>query len=191
MRCSPTCTSLILTVCCFAIQLFTAPLFAIPRFATHRQQHKAHPLHASVTSLDYNVSTKSFELACKIFADDLETVLKQSSGTQTMLGSAKEVKNINELLEQYFRKNIILRADGKPLVTWKFVGKEMEGEAVWCYIEISTANVLGNAPKQLQIQNSVLMELYEDQTNLVNMQIGSVRRSTLLRKSKQQDNLEF
>ncbi len=108
-----------------------------------------------------------------------------------MLGSAKEVKNINELLEQYFRKNIILRADGKPLVTWKFVGKEMEGEAVWCYIEISTANVLGNAPKQLQIQNSVLMELYEDQTNLVNMQIGSVRRSTLLRKSKQQDNLEF
>ncbi|TAE27514.1 MAG: hypothetical protein EAZ92_09365 [Candidatus Kapaibacterium sp.] len=182
------------TCCSFTVLLLLCFLLSLPLAAAHwtTYHHRhAHPIHASVTALDYNATTKSFELSCKIFADDLETVLKQSSGVQVMLGSAKEVKNINEILEQYFRKHLAFRADGKPLVAWKFLGKELEGEAVWCYIEIPISNVLNTIPKQLHIQNSVLMELYDDQTNLVNAQIGSVRRSTLLRKNKQQEVFEF
>jgi hypothetical protein len=147
-----------------------------------------HPIHATVTSIEYNTKTKGFEVSCKIFADDLEEAVKRATGTQAYIGSgAKEVKNVNVLLEQYLRKHLRLEADGKPLTNWTFVGKELEGEAVWCYVELPHTV----AVKRLFIENTILMEMYDDQTNLVNVQIGSTRRSALLRKNKQMETLEF
>jgi hypothetical protein len=147
-----------------------------------------HPIHATVTTIEYNAKTKMFEMSCKIFADDLEESIKRASGTQAYIGSGtKEVKNVNALLEQYLRTHIRLEADGKPLAGWNFVGRELEGEAVWCYIEMDAAP----AVKRLLVKNTILMELYDDQTNLVNVQIASTRRSALLRKNTSVETLEF
>lgn len=146
-----------------------------------------HPIHATVTTIEYNAKTKAFELAVKIFADDLEEAVKRATGTQLLLGSPKEVKNSNALLEQFLHKNIRLEQGNTPLQQWKFIGKELEGEAVWCYVEIPANEIT----KRLMVQNTVLTDVYDDQTNLVNVQIGSTRRSTLLRKAKPSDVLEF
>lgn len=147
-----------------------------------------HPIHATVTTIEYNAKTKVFELACKVFADDLEEAVKRATGTQAFIGSgAKEAKNVNVLLEQYLRKHLRIEADGKPLTNWTFVGKELEGEAVWCYVELAATPAI----KRLLVENTVLMEMYDDQTNLVNVQIGSTRRSALLRKNKTVETLEF
>jgi hypothetical protein len=169
----------------FCTIIFT--LFAVWNCQT-TSVYARHPIHATVTTIEYNAKTKAFELSCKIFADDLEEAVKRATGTQAFIGSGtKEVKNVNALLEQYFRKHLRIEADGKPLANWSFVGKELEGEAVWCYVELSNTPVM----KRLLIENSVLMEMYDDQTNLVNVQIGSKRRSALLRKNKQVETLEF
>jgi hypothetical protein len=155
----------------------------------------AHPIHASITTIDYNPKTKAFEVSVKIFADDLEEAVKRTTGTPPYLGLAKEASNVNVLLEQFLRKNIRLEAVTAtlptPLSAWKFIGKELEGEAVWCYIEIPLSNTSIDAVKKLLVQNAVLTDLYDDQTNLVNVQIGPVRRSTLLRKNKIAETLEF
>jgi hypothetical protein len=162
-------------------------LFALGSFSA-TSVYGRHPIHATVTTIEYNAKTKIFEMSCKFFADDLEEVIKRATGTQAFIGSgAKEVKNLNALLEQYLRKHVRLEADGKPLTSWTFVGKELEGEAVWCYMELpATPSV-----KRLLVENTVLMELYDDQTNLVNVQIPPTRRSALLRKNKQAETLEF
>lgn len=170
------------------IAAFTAVFLCFFCTASSLNAYHHHPIHATITTIDYNAKTKSLEVSCKIFADDLEEAVKRETGTQAFIGAGtKEVKNLNALLEQYLAKHLRLQADGKPLQTRTFVGKELEGEAVWCYIEIP--NVQG--VKRLTVEQTVLTELYDDQTNLVNASIGGVRRSTLLRKNKTADVLEF
>lgn len=147
-----------------------------------------HPIHASITTIDLNPKTRSFEIACKIFADDLEEVIRKTTGTQLYIGSAKEnPKQTNAKIEEYLRSHFRVEADGKALPRWTFVGRELEGDAVWCYLEVQNVPAL----KRLLVSNTALHDLHDDQTNLVNVTILGTRRSAVLRRGKEVETLEF
>jgi Domain of unknown function (DUF6702) len=40
-----------------------------------------HPLYISVTEINHNAKDRILEVSCKIFTNDLETVLEKMSGT--------------------------------------------------------------------------------------------------------------
>lgn len=149
---------------------------------------EAHPIHASVTTVDFNPKTRSLEVACKIFTDDLEEAIRKTSGVQLYIGSAKEnPAQTTAKIEEYLRRHFRAEADGKPLPRWSFIGKEIEGDAVWCYIEIPNMPLL----KSLTVSNTVLTDVHDDQTNLVNVSINGQRRSAVLRKNKISEVLDF
>jgi hypothetical protein len=147
-----------------------------------------HPIHASITTIDLNPRTHSFEIACKIFADDLEEAIRKATGVQLYIGSAKEnPKQTAAKIEEYLRQHFRVEADGKALPRWTFVGREIEGDAVWCYLEVQNVPAL----KRLLVSNTALHDLHDDQTNLVNVSINGTRRSAVLRKGKEVETLEF
>ncbi|MCS6807593.1 MAG: hypothetical protein RML40_02770 [Bacteroidota bacterium] len=147
-----------------------------------------HPIHASIMVIDFNPAPRSLEISCKIFADDLEEIIRKTTGIQLYIGSAKEIPSqTNAKLEEYLRKHFSAEADGKALSRWVFIGQELEGDAVWCYIEVPNVS----PPKRLIVSNTILMDLYDDQTNLVNVNIYGQRRSAVLRKSRTSEVLEF
>ncbi len=147
-----------------------------------------HPIHASITTVDLNAKTRSLEISCKIFADDLEEAIRKSTGVQLYIGSAKENKTQTATkIEEYLRNHFRIEADGKPLPRWTFVGRELEGDAVWCYLEVPNVPAL----KRLLLSNTVLTDVHDDQTNLVNVTINGQRRSAVLRKTKVAETLEF
>lgn len=138
-----------------------------------------HDFHVSLAEMSYNETTEAFELSLKIFIDDLEDVIKDHSGTTCNLNTTKEYAKADSLIGNYLIENFILRVDQEKQSV-QYLGKEYEDDAAWIYIEIPA-----QAPKEeLRIQNKLLMELYDDQVNILHLNVLNHSESFLMRKEK-------
>jgi hypothetical protein len=80
------------------------------------------------------------------------------------LGTDHEPPQADSLLFRYILKNFQVRLDGqsrRPV----FIGKEVELDVTWCYVEIEHVDDF----TILEITNKMLTELFEDQSNIVNV----------------------
>ena len=131
---------------------------------------KCHPFHISVAEIEYNQETGKLEFALRVWPEDLEKALSQSSRKQIDLDKTKE---IDEMVFQYLQKNIdVVAADKKKCkLTW--VGKEVEVKQAWLYFEIDVKN----EPVSYTYSNRMFFELQEDQINLFNLKLKRRRAS--------------
>ena len=102
------------------------------------------------------------------------------------LGTEAEPPAANEYIESYLRQHISLTVNGKP-VEYKYLGKESQLDATWCYLEVEK---VGNV-KKLEVENSIMLAEFEDQTNLVNLNIKGRKKSGLARKGNTKLKFEF
>jgi hypothetical protein len=150
----------------------------------------AHPIHVTLTTIDLNPKTQALEISCKIFADDFEAAVNRANNIVLRLGSERELSNATALLFNYVKQHLRLNINGKPVTNMVLIGKETEGEAVWMYIEVPSALASG-AIKRVDLHNTLLHELYDDQANLTNFSIQGQRKSSLSRKGQEHAVLEF
>lgn len=146
----------------------------------------SHPFYVSVCTIDHNSKTKALEITFKIFTEDLESVLEEQIPERLYLGSQQESSKANRYISNYLQKHVTLQANGDT-VAFSFVGKEIEIEETWCYVEV--ANV--PSVSKLTIRNSVLMEKFEAQQNLVHVKVGGKQKSLVLWKDKREGSVEF
>src|SRR5688572_22567360 len=94
-----------------------------------------HPFYVSVTEVHHNPKDKALEISCKIFADDMEDVLKQNYKAKVDLTDAKQQAQNNQLVHDYIVKHLSITTDGKP-AKLNYIGFEKESESVYCYFEV-------------------------------------------------------
>ncbi len=138
-----------------------------------------HAFHTSITQIEYNPKTKSYEVSMRIFTDDLEAALdaaNQKKGIKIINGDKNDAI-LAAYLNQHF--NIYLPQNQK--VKYKYIGKENEDLATWVYLEI-TDEPFATSTK---IQQNVLMELFDDQVNIVNFKKSETKKSLLFNKGNQ------
>jgi hypothetical protein len=70
---------------------------------------------------------------------------------------------------------------------FKYLGKEAQLDATWCYLEIEK---VGNV-KKIEIENTLMLSEFEDQTNLVNLNIDGRKKSGIGRKGVFKLKFEF
>jgi hypothetical protein len=131
-----------------------------------------HPLHVSTTEINLNAKTKSLEVSCRIYTDDFETALHQQFKTKADLQKPALHKQMDELVKKYVAAHLRFTLNGK-LVAPNYIGFEKDNEATSVYLEIENAATI----KQLQLQNSILYDLFEDQMNIMHVANGSTRKS--------------
>ncbi len=160
----------------FSIYLFIipAPLFA------------AHPFYISVTEMSLNAKTKSLEISCKMFAEDIEEVLKQNYKTSVDLGNDKLQAQNNKLINDYLLKHFSINIDAKPAVL-KFVGFEKENESIYCYFEVMNVPAI----KKLVVNDSILQDYKQEQINIIHAIINGNRKSTKLNFPENQASFSF
>ena len=152
---------------------FTAPAPAVPVGGAPVPTAKArHPFYVSVTEINHNRQAKSIEITCKIFADDLEDVLKKNYKTTVDLGSQLQQAANNRLISNYFTSHLFLAADGKP-VTLSYVGFEKDSESAYCYFEVPNIAAF----KKLDVSNSILQDLTNEQINIMHVTVNGNRKS--------------
>lgn len=150
-----------------------------------------HPIHLAVTEIAYSEKEKSLQVIHKIFVDDLELHIEQkakSAGKEIRLhlNTPKEHPMTDALLQDYLSEHFQVKVNGKNGSS-VFVGKEYENGAVWIYSEFPNLP----RPKQLDIQDNLLIDLYDDQNNLVNMDISGKTGSLRFRKGYIRDTVSF
>jgi hypothetical protein len=134
----------------------------------------AHDIHVSVCELRWNEESGAFEVAVKIFIDDLERALTLEGAPGLFVGTPKESAEANQYIASYLRKHFTIDVDGTRL-TPDFVGKEISDDllAVWCYVEYP-ANL--SRSKKCTLSNDILLELYDDQRNIMDIRMHKAHK---------------
>lgn len=135
-----------------------------------------HPFYVSVTEIEYNAGEKALEMSIKVFTDDFEKVLVKATGGPVDIYRPKDKALLEKQIADYFKKHLLIKADGKPLVL-EYVGYEIEEQSTFGYFQVSN---LAKAPKKIEISNAIFYEVYEKQISIMHLNIGGSRKSTKL-----------
>jgi hypothetical protein len=74
-----------------------------------------HPIHVSVTEVQYSEKSKSLQITSRIFVDDLErSIQKQVKEESLDILSPGNGKTTDQLLSAYFAEHFRVKLDGKP-----------------------------------------------------------------------------
>jgi hypothetical protein len=136
-------------------------------------RNRLHDFHTSLTEMRYNTKSKTFEISLRVFTDDLEKVLSATNQNKKFLVENND-KN-DPFVETYIKKHFVVvnAKNQKPVIN--YIGKEKEGEATWIYLEMPVNESINGS----KIQNNVLIDMFEDQTNILNIFVQNQKKSYL------------
>jgi len=126
-----------------------------------------HDIHISICEFDFRKSTP--KLTIKTFLDDLQAAVGLEPGADLPAGYTSS----DELITNYLQESILLSVDGGS-IDYKVMSIDASTDAVWITCELTTDLSLS----QIQIQNTFLTEVYDDQTNLIKV-ISAAGRKTM------------
>jgi len=136
---------------------------------------EAHPVHVALTSVEYLESRKTFHVSFKIFRDDLERVIAAKYKTEVKLTNSDENPEEKRYLEKYIRDNFRFVVDGDTL-PMKYEGKRINEMSIWIDFSVPYSKRV----TKVDIYNTVMMDLFCDQTDLVIFKYGKVEKGVAL-----------
>lgn len=145
-----------------------------------------HKFYASVTKIEYVESKQSLQIITQIFTDDLEKALTERNQRKVHLGTKKEKSADVALMKQYVLDKLVIFVNGKP-ATINYIGNKYETDQVKLYLEIKGVTSL----KSIEIENKVLLGMFEDQQNIIHIKTSKNRRSLILDRDNPKGLLKF
>ncbi len=147
---------------------------------------RPHPFHVSVVEVNHNASDKTLEISCKLFTDDFEKVLSQNYKAKVDLTNPPNKAAMDTLVKKYIFSHLAIRTNGKSL-GFSYVGFEVEKEAVYGYIEVDNVALVN----KVDLINSLMYDLYEDEVNIMHVIVNGNRKSTRLTFPDKEATLTF
>lgn len=138
-----------------------------------------HPFYISLTDMVYNEGNQRIEIAQKIFWDDLEVALSNANKTAVNFLSPEDPALLDSMTARYLLRHNRLFIDGDTL-RLHYLGHEVEADAAWFYLESEKIP----SPKEVTIYNSLLIDDFPEQQNIVNFYKNRKPKSLLTRKGK-------
>ena len=123
----------------------------------------AHPVHIGVANVELQPEKREFIISIKLYSNDLQDALSKKYGIGLIINDTASFNKNFDVIIDYFKRNFVLTIDEKNKLDLKFQKRYNDNEATWINF---TADIT-NAFKSLTIRNTILMELYPDQTNLL------------------------
>jgi hypothetical protein len=124
----------------------------------------AHPIHVSVTNLDVNPQKKEILITYKLYTDDFSLLFyhlfeKNIKFEADKDFSASELALVNNYMSAAFKLE-----SGKNTLLLEFLRKEQDEQSIWLYYK---CDMPAGRIKTLMLTNALLLDLFDDQTNLV------------------------
>jgi len=133
-----------------------------------------HKFYVSIYQINYAQEKKMLQITSRIFVDDLNTVIYAKYHQKTALGEKNESLEDVALMKKYILENFSVKINGQPKPI-NYLSKEMEGNVLICYYNVKEISKI----KTLEIQNSVLMDLNDEQQNIMQTNIYNKKNSLL------------
>lgn len=146
--------------------LFSAPLFA------------PHPIHLTVMEIYGSEKSKNLECSVTFFSDDFARAIQyETYAPQIQSGKLKT----EDLILKYLRSKLQLKINGKN-GNYSLQRTENTHETITCYLKL---NAIAAEAQKIEIASKLMLELFNDQRNLVQIRIPGKKEGALnLDKSK-------
>lgn len=145
-----------------------------------------HPFYISLTDIRYNSASKTLEISQKIFWDDLEVALSDINKGKIDFLNPKDPESLAVLVENYLLLHNEVIVNGQVLKL-NYLGFEIEEDAAWFYLEAQKVPV----PKTITVKNTVLVDRFAGQQNIVNIYQQQKPKSLILDKNKTSGTINF
>ncbi|KPK84327.1 MAG: hypothetical protein AMS27_10260 [Bacteroides sp. SM23_62_1] len=127
-----------------------------------------HPVHVSLLNIDIEPDTGNIEIVFKLFSDDFERIILQKYNVQLnitqQVDPGVKIRDVNRYIEESFEMMI----NDNKIGDWKFVRNDLDDLSIWLYYE----NKYQGEIESISLKDEVMMDLFDDQTNLVIITYG-------------------
>ncbi len=142
-----------------------------------------HPLHVSVTNIDYKHEERKMQFAFKLFSDDFDLILTQKYGIAFNLQYGQELPDADLYITKYIKEHFKVTIDNDERTSeLSLVKKDKNEEAVWVYYQINCKK----EPLRMKIKNTLMTDLFADQKNLVFFVCNKKEYAEMLNNTKTQ-----
>ena len=128
----------------------------------------AHQFLISTTEIQFKPEEQRAEITIQVFTHDIDLLLENANFKTIDLGTDKESDAIDIFLANYLSDNFIIQE-----YRWNYLGKEVGDDYTAFFLEIENFSL---SPK-ISILNSLFMDLYTKQRNIVNFYNDKVIQS--------------
>lgn len=141
-----------------------------------------HKYYISLCEVEYVEEQESVQIIIGLFIDDIEFTLNKD----LKIGSELEIENIDELFEEYLNIHFKIIIN-KELHPYQFIGKEYDGDIVRFYLEITNIKEF----KTLEVYNYNLIRDFQEQQNIIKINVNNVHKTFYLDKYNSNCLLKF
>ena len=146
-----------------------------------------HPIHVSVTEIEFDKKEAALEIMMRVFIDDLELTLRNSLNRPELdLLHPPSGTSIDDLVRNYLKDHFKIALDGKQRQV-NYVGHEREGDAMIFFVEVSDVTQW----KTIRVHNDIIMSTHDDQSNLIHVYVGEKVKSLRLTRDTPAESLTF
>ncbi|MEM7106740.1 MAG: DUF6702 family protein [Bacteroidota bacterium] len=146
-----------------------------------------HPLHVSICDIEYDDTAKSLEIIQRVFLDDLESQIRLDLNQPGLdITQPDNGRTLHQMTESYLIKRLSFEINGKPR-EFNYLGNEIEGDVILCYIEIEKVKKL----KTIKVRSSILVDLFDDQVNIVHVEVDDKIRSMKLTPTNKSEEFRY
>ncbi|MBU8893727.1 MAG: hypothetical protein KOO66_13185 [Bacteroidales bacterium] len=130
-----------------------------------------HPVHVSVTNMEYQPEKDNISLSFKIFTDDFQILFSHLYNIKIDFNENGNYSLYQEVIDNYFAEHFKVLFKDKELVL-KNTGIKSNFEATWFFYDCAVSEIEGN----LIVKNTLLLDLYPDQKNLLIFKNGKLEK---------------
>ncbi|WP_395062684.1 DUF6702 family protein [Flavobacterium sp.] len=134
-----------------------------------------HKFYMSIYQINYAHQKKMIQITSRIFIDDLNVALEKKYHKKYFIGTDRETADDEVAMKKYLSEKFILKVNGtvRPM---SFLSKEVDTNVLVCYFKIADVSKIN----KLEIENSALTELNDEQQNIIQANITGEKQSLLL-----------
>ncbi|ALD20279.1 DUF6702 family protein [Hymenobacter sp. DG25A] len=146
----------------------------------------AHAYHASIMDVRYNAQKQQLEIALKVFTDDFEKALSQGQPKPISLLQMPATQT-KPITAAYLARTLRFGTKPGETLPLTYLGMQHEGDAHWLYCTVK----LPRALKSLTLHHKLLLDQFSDEMNIVNLEAGGKKQSTLFRSGEEEQTFSW
>jgi hypothetical protein len=143
-----------------------------------------HPVHVTMTSIDYVQGTDSLKVSCRMEFEDFLKDLQTIDDDRNLRKHFSKQPFPSDLINQYFNSKVFIFINDKLLI-----GKLLSANLVDNDINMNLIYRLSKKPKSITVRNMILTGWFSDQTNLMIIRINKFEKGIKLTREHNEETL--
>ncbi|TAL60381.1 MAG: hypothetical protein EPN88_16060 [Bacteroidetes bacterium] len=126
-----------------------------------------HPVHVTLTSIDYIPEMGVFKVFVRMYFDDFMRDYKLTGGDIQSKDFSDKTTSSKDVMERYIDEKIKIKVNEKRLS-----GKLQDLDIVDNEISMNLEYKTGKKPKIITVKNLIMTDLYSDQSNMIIVKVN-------------------